>query len=103
MIGLTVILSHCINPDIAGGYWQHPIDPGKPMHALANSLKQAQTYALRYIERNTLGGGNWSGGELRLDGHVIGRISYNGRAWRMDGAEMFANDPVLGCYAKVRK
>lgn len=99
MIGLTVTLQHAPNTDIDGGYWQAPVDSPRPKHALVNGLKKAQQAVSAYIDRNGLGGGNWTGGDLRLDGKVVGRISYNGRAWNLDGTEMAANDPVLGVYA----
>lgn len=100
MMGLTVRLSHAPNPDVAGGYWDAPVDPRKAQHALVNSLPQAQRAVRAYIERNNLGGGNWTGGELRLDGKPIGRISFNGRAWRLDGTEMPADAEELGVYAR---
>lgn len=99
MIGLTVRLSHCPNPDIGGGYWETPIDPRKPQHVLVNSLPNAQQTVRDYIERNNLGSGNWNGGDLRLDGKTIGRISYNGRAWRLDNSPMPPDAPELGVYA----
>jgi hypothetical protein len=102
MIGLTVRLSHAPNPDIAGGYWDEPIDPRKAQHALVNSLINAQQTARDYIERNNLGGGNWNGGDLRLDGKSIGRISFNGRAWRLDGTEMPPDADELGVYAAAK-
>jgi hypothetical protein len=105
MMGLTVTLSHCPNPDIKGtGYWEEPVESGTARHVLASSLKRAQQIAQQYIDRNGLGGGNWTGGALMLDGKVIGHISYNGRAWhntapREPQLEMSPADPVLGSYA----
>lgn len=108
MRGLTVTLSHAGNPDLEdlGGYWTDDgRESGKPAHVLVNSLAQAQQAVLAYIERNGLGGGNWTGGALRLDGVQIGHISYNGRAWpgvewRSGMRELQPSDPVLGPYAR---
>lgn len=106
IIGLTVTLSHASNPDVDGGYWDEPVDPPTPKHVLVSSLARAQEVARAYIERNGLGGGNWTGGTLMLDGKAIGHISYNGRAWHgsprdwgKDSREMLPADPALGCYA----
>jgi hypothetical protein len=103
MIGLTITLKHSPNPDIAGGYWDEPVDTRAAKHVLVYSLKRAQEQVQAYIARNGLGGGNWTGGDLRLDGTLIGRISYNGRAWKLDGTEMDPSDPLLGDYAATPK
>lgn len=99
MIGLTISLGHAPNPDVDDGYWAEPEEPGTVRHDSVTSLGQAQQAVRLYISRNNLGGGNWAGGDLRLDGKLIGRISYNGRAWRLGGVEMEPTDPVLGIYA----
>ena len=95
LLGLTVSLSHARNPDIDGGYWDAPVDPGKRVRVPVISLKGAQKVVRNYIERNNLGGGNWTGGELMYDGVPVGRISYNGRAWDLEGAEMACTSKVL--------
>lgn len=42
-----------------------------------------------YIESNDLGSSEWKGGAVRDSaGKAAGRISYNGRAWRLDGTEI---------------
>lgn len=101
MMGLTVRLSHARNPDIEGGYWAQPVDSGKVRHVLVRDLVDAQLTCEAFIARNELGGGNWTGGELRLDGKKIGRISYNGRAWKSESVELKATDTCLGVYARV--
>lgn len=47
----------------------------------ANSIKECQKIVREYIERNLLGGGNWTGGKVFKDGEQVGYISYNGRYW----------------------
>jgi hypothetical protein len=34
-----------------------------------------------YIEENDLGGGNWTGGDIRENGKVVAKVSYNGTVW----------------------
>lgn len=54
----------------------------------AATTAQAGAQVRAYIETYGLSASELAGGELRLDGKVIGRISYNGRAWDVDGNEM---------------
>lgn len=36
-----------------------------------------------FIERNGLGGGNWSGGSIvDAEGKLVGQVSYNGKVWK---------------------
>lgn len=78
---MQVKLAHAPNPDVRGGYWQPPIDKGKEKWVDVQSLEEAAATCRAWIERNDLGGGNWTGGEVRQDGNAIGYISYNGRVW----------------------
>lgn len=83
----TVRLSHSANPDIRGGYYQ---DAGRPKvrDVEVKTLADASKKCLSYIDRNKLGGGNWSGGQVFKDGAQVAKVSYNGRIWAMDGAEI---------------
>lgn len=83
---MEVILRHDANPDIPG-YWSPPVDDGRPKAVTVASLEEASRVCREYIERNELGGGNWTGGDVTEGGQVIARISYNGRIWLSDGAE----------------
>lgn len=78
---LTVQLSHSANPDIMGGYWQEPMDSGRAQRVMVTSLESASRICREYIDRNTLGGGNWTGGTVRDGSKVVAKISYNGRIW----------------------
>lgn len=81
---LTVELKHASNPDIDGGYWQDG-NPHAKRHVLpVQNIEAASVVCRQYIERNGLGGGNWTGGAVKRDGVMIGKISYNGRFWPMD-------------------
>ena len=80
---LTVELKHASNPDIRGGYWEGRPSEGRKV-VRATSLAEASKLCGEYISRNGLGGGNWTGGDVRdaeQGGILVARISYNGRAW----------------------
>lgn len=47
----------------------------------AMTWAHASQLVRRYIHANDLAGSTWSGGTVRINGKVVGRISYNGRAW----------------------
>lgn len=85
---MIVTLKHAKNPDIAGGYWQEPVDPPKAQKVEVASLAEASQACRAYIERNGLGGGNWTGGNVTDNGKTIARVSYNGRVWAPDGTEL---------------
>jgi hypothetical protein len=68
-------------------------------HVVVNSLEQAQRVVRIFIDNAGIGSSEFEGGQLRLDGKLIGRISYNGRAWHRDNVEMAAHDSALGVYA----
>lgn len=82
----TVLLSHAPNPDIRSGeirgYWVDPQDKGRKTLMTVNSLSEASAVCRAYIGKRGLGGGNWTGGELR-DGNdaIVGRVAYNGRVF----------------------
>jgi len=45
------------------------------------TLKEASEICSAFIEKNELGGGNWTGGQVFENGKEIARVSYNGRIW----------------------
>ena len=45
------------------------------------SLKEASDGHREYIERNNLGASNCIEGEVRVNGRLIAKVSYNGRVW----------------------
>ena len=78
---LTVLLAHAANPDIrSGGYWAD-IPPFKKKLVPVSSLEEASRVCCEFNDKYGLGGGNWTGGEVRENGKVIAQISYNGRCW----------------------
>lgn len=86
---LTVKLSHAANPDIRGvGYWDDGI-PEAPMGEVSVlSYQDASAVCKAYIEENGLGGGNWTGGEIKADGVPVAWVSYNGRVWDVNDQEI---------------
>lgn len=78
----TVVLSHCANPDVQGGYRNgNPCAPCKKM--ACSSLEEAADLCLDYIEEHCLGGGNWSGGAIHdaRTGKAVAEVGYNGSVW----------------------
>ena len=75
-------LSHSPNPDITGGYWETPTDPGSIQTVEARDYAQASEFTRAYIVRNQLGAGNFTGGRLDDDqGTPVARVAYNGRVF----------------------
>lgn len=61
----------------------------KAFRRTVDSFKDASRAVRHFIETNDLGSGNFTGGKIYGDdGQVIGRVSYNGRAWDNDGNEI---------------
>jgi hypothetical protein len=87
---LTVKLSHRGNPDIdyRGGYWQETQDSGKTIAVKVADFAEASAVCSDYIRRNGLGGGNWTGGNIYQGRTKVGRVSFNGRVWDVDGNEI---------------
>lgn len=82
---IEVTLEHKANPDIRpSGYWTEPKDSGAERVVRVRSIKEAQQVCSRYIDDNALGGSNWTGGEVCVNGIAIGRVSYNGRYWPLE-------------------
>lgn len=71
-----VYLSSCGNPD-HGQY--APLS--EPEVKFAATLVEVRDLAMRYIEDNDLGGGNWNGGIFGEGRVILGHVSYNGRLW----------------------
>ncbi len=84
---MILYLSHAPNPDVKDGYWVAPLDSGDPVQIDADSLADASLRCCRYIERNELGGGNWTGGQVFDGEKLVASIGYNGRVWWIDGRE----------------
>jgi hypothetical protein len=97
----TVELSSVGNPDFREFYGKGILSPN--LNASADSLYDLVAMAQAYIQHFDLGGGNWSGGEVRSrDGIVIGRISYNGRVWTPEDFRKCREiDPATGGIMKV--
>lgn len=85
---MKVKLAHAPNPDISGGgYWG-----GKPsvktQWVTVKDFAEASTVCRTFINRYALGGGNWTGGQVKDGSKVIARVSYNGRVWDRDNVEI---------------
>lgn len=52
------------------------------------SFKAASIICRDYIERNELGGGNWSGGQIYHGSELVAEVGYNGAVWSSDGQEI---------------
>lgn len=85
---LTVQLRGYGNPD----YAQYS-DVAPKQTAEIGSLAEGVAACRAYIAHWDLGGGNWGtqSGVVKQDGKAIARVSYNGRVWGLDGAEVCAS------------
>lgn len=43
------------------------------------SIEDARQKCLEYIRFHELGGGNWTGGQVRFAGKIVAQIRYNGK------------------------
>lgn len=79
-----LILQACGNPDHKENPWDNIVD-GRHIQAnqkSCNTIEECQKAVRDYIEKNSLGAGNWSGGfVLNEHNNQIGYISYNGKYW----------------------
>ena len=77
---LYVKLSGSGNPD-----YDEPRDIGVPTEwRPVRDWADASRIVRSFIDRWNLGGGNWTGGEIRQGsstGKIIAHVSYNGRVW----------------------
>ena len=63
--------------------------PGVPrLTVVAASMLAAASACREYIAEHDLGGGNWAGGDITLDGKLVARVSYNGQIWYPEGIEV---------------
>jgi len=60
----------------------------KTQKVKVKSLTEAQNKVREFIEKNDLGAGNFTGGDLFSHGKKIGRVSYNGRVWNLKDEPM---------------
>ena len=74
-------------------------DPNQPMWSCepnkeveVESFKEASRVCRKFIDDNNLGGGNWHGGQVYVDGNQVASVSYNGRIWDMEGMEIKASN-----------
>lgn len=74
----TVRLSARQNPDLPSRQ-----DLPRARTVQVASLEDASERCRAFIAEHDLGGGNWSGGQVRdiATGAVVARVSYNGRVW----------------------
>lgn len=49
------------------------------------SLRQASEVCRSYIDALELGGGNWTGGDVKKGRKIVAYVSYNGRVWAGKG------------------
>lgn len=71
----------------AHGNIDHGENPYKPLEGVergyreADTIEELQSIVREYIEKNDIGGGQWTGGKVMEGDKEIGYISYNGRFW----------------------
>lgn len=76
---MKVRLAHAPNPDLGGGYWSDSDIPDKRSEWVdVPSIEAASATCRSYLERYRLGGGNWTGGQVKQGSKIIGRVAYNG-------------------------
>jgi hypothetical protein len=75
---MKLILCSCGNPD----FGQNPHAPmSEPQEVEVATVQEASEKCREYIRENSLGGGNWKGGQVLKDGKPFAYVSYNGRVW----------------------
>ena len=57
--------------------------PIKPIRVPISSFEEASSIVRKFIDKNDLGGGNWTGGQIYKNGKEIAYVSYNGRVWEL--------------------
>ena len=76
---MRVKLASCGNPD----YFQDPDAPlygcEKNHYLVVKTLEEAAKACEEFIARNSLGSGNWAGGEIFDGDKIIAKVAYNGR------------------------
>lgn len=82
---LQVTLSSVPNRDFNNRFEQQQ-KAIAPVYVVVANYAEASGVCRNFIADNDLGGGNWTGGQIRDEfGDLIGRVSYNGRVWGLDG------------------
>lgn len=85
--GYEVELEALPNPDFDRNSHEGTVRVKKHM-VKVDSPEQASDVVRRFIDEHDLGSGNWSGGNLHMNGKKVGYVSYNGRLWNNDGTPM---------------
>jgi len=90
---MKVTLESVGNPD----FGQNPseslygCDPNATVEV--SSFEHASALCRQFIDKNELGGGNWSGGLITEGGKEIAYVSYNGRVWKIEeGKPRYSGD-----------
>lgn len=79
---MTVTLKSVGNIDHGQDPTKQKLGASKDKNVKVNSFLEAQQKCMKFIDKNNLGGGNWSGGHIKDNtGKIIAHISYNGRVW----------------------
>jgi hypothetical protein len=78
---LTVTLKADPNPDYSGDDWRAYVKKSE-RKVKVSSLHEASVVCGKFIDKNDLGSGNWTGGRIFDEtGKQIAHVSYNGRVW----------------------
>ena len=77
---LIVELSADTNPDFGKDSWEGQVKI-KPIYETVRTMADASKAVRRFIEKNNLGGGNFTGGRVWDDREEVAHVSYNGRVW----------------------
>lgn len=77
-----VVLSSCGNPD----HDENPFKQRSPLQVKEiHTYMCATRYVEHYIKKHELGAGNWTGGAIyHREKGLIGKVSYNGRLWKVN-------------------
>lgn len=77
-------------------------DPARSFPGVADrtvdvvDFAEASQECRSFIERNGLGGGNWTGGAITdAAGNVVGQVSYNGKVWKAGEDFKIGASPVF--------
>lgn len=78
-----VTLSACGNIDIGEDPYDNIVRGiiVRPNVVECDTIEECQHTVRNYIEKNYLGGSNWTGGKVYRNDVQVGYISYNGRYW----------------------
>lgn len=81
---MKVELSSVGNPDFGQdpNRKMYDCEPNKKVEV--DSFEKASLLCSQFINKNELGGGNWSGGLITEGRKKLAYVSYNGRVWKID-------------------